>query len=310
MGILYQTTHDLLTTYVAGYGESLLLQLAEKHPLSVAPLTHQYRMCEDICKLSSYLVYGGRLKCGSEKVRNQKLEVRGFPDRLPPAAKDDISLWQWMNLTLDPENPVVFVDTDNIGSKQISQSDESKRERIALEVKQGGRKGGAVTNPTEATLVRYICHGLLSVGVSPESIGMISPFRAQVSANKPFICPIHLFLTNRLQVRLIENDPTVAAWSKKGLELSTIDRYQGRDKAVIIISFVRSNLEGTVGRLLQDKRRLNVALTRAKCKLILIGSAATLKAGSVHLRPLLGRLNKNGQRQLLPRNAIDCYNIP
>jgi superfamily I DNA and/or RNA helicase len=51
----------------------------------------------------------------------------------------------------------------------------------------------------------------------------------------------------------------MVAWKKAGLEISTIDRYQGRDKPTTILSFVRSNPEGKTGRLLQDKR-LNVAL--------------------------------------------------
>ena len=112
-----------------------------------------------------------------------------------------------------------------------------------------------------------------------------------------------------MQIRILEGDPTVANWKKNGLEISTIDRYQGRDKPVVILSFVRSNAGGKVGRLLQDKRRLNVALTRAKVKLIMLGSFSTLKNGSPPLRPMLGRINTNGYRQLLPDNALECYNI-
>ena len=57
----------------------------------------------------------------------------------------------------------------------------------------------------------------------------------------------------------------------------TIDKAQGRDKDCIIASFVRSNNEGVVGNIIQDWRRINVLLTRAKTKLILIGSMSTLK---------------------------------
>lgn len=98
-------------------------------------------------------------------------------------------------------------------------------------------------------------------------------------------------------------------WRKQGLELSTIDRYQGRDKEVIILSTVRSNASGKVGRLLVDMRRLNVALTRAKSKLIIVGSFSTLSNGSKPLKPLLARVNRRGQRFLLPENAIQCYNL-
>jgi len=73
----------------------------------------------------------------------------------------------------------------------------------------------------------------------------------------------------------------------KGVEISTIDSYQGRDKKIVIISFVRSNTKGKAGRLLNDSRRINVAISRAKRKLILIGSCKTLKNGSEVLSPLL-----------------------
>ena len=61
------------------------------------------------------------------------------------------------------------------------------------------------------------------------------------------------------------------------LEVSTVDRFQGRDKECIIVSLVRSNEEGKVGGLLKDWRRINVAFTRAKKKLILVGSEWTLE---------------------------------
>lgn len=79
-------------------------------------------------------------------------------------------------------------------------------------------------------------------------------------------------------------------YKQDGLEISTIDRYQGRDKPAIVLSFVRSNPQHKVGRLLEDVRRLNVAITRAKCKLILVGSFKTLWHGSETLRPVLGRI--------------------
>ena len=121
---------------------------------------------------------------------------------------------------------------------------------------------------------------------------------------------IVLTFMNHAQVQHLEEDPKLTDWKKGGLEISTVDRYQGRDKDAIILSFVRSNPEGNTGRLLQDKRRLNVALTRAKAKLIMIGSFSTLKSGSLPLRPLLGRINSKGQRQLLPENALECYQFP
>ena len=61
------------------------------------------------------------------------------------------------------------------------------------------------------------------------------------------------------------------------VEIHTADRFQGRDKEVVIISLVRSNSEKYVGELLQDWRRVNVAFTRAKSKLIIFGSKSTIR---------------------------------
>lgn len=89
----------------------------------------------------------------------------------------------------------------------------------------------------------------------------------------------------------------------EGLEISTIDRYQGRDKPAIVLSFVRSNHKHKVGRLLEDVRRLNVAVSRAKCKLVMIGSFSTLFEGSEALRPALDRILKQGKIVELPNDA-------
>ena len=60
------------------------------------------------------------------------------------------------------------------------------------------------------------------------------------------------------------------------LEALTIDRCQGRDKNVILISLVRNNEEQMAGKLLADERRVNVMLTRAKLKLVICGAQRTL----------------------------------
>lgn len=59
------------------------------------------------------------------------------------------------------------------------------------------------------------------------------------------------------------------------IEIDTVDGFQGREKEVVIISFTRSNAMGEIG-FLSDQRRMNVAMTRARRKLILTGDSATL----------------------------------
>uniref|UniRef100_A0A0D9W8R2 DNA replication ATP-dependent helicase/nuclease n=1 Tax=Leersia perrieri TaxID=77586 RepID=A0A0D9W8R2_9ORYZ len=109
-----------------------------------------------------------------------------------------------------------------------------------------------VNNPTEAFIVSWITKELLRRGVAQDGIGIITPYNAQA---------------NLIQQHV---DASV--------EVHTIDKYQGRDKECIIVSFVRSsgNSRASGSSLLGDWHRINVVLTRAKKKLIMVGSAATL----------------------------------
>ncbi|WP_456394138.1 IGHMBP2 family helicase [Thermococcus sp.] len=107
-------------------------------------------------------------------------------------------------------------------------------------------------NPLEAELVKETVEGLLELGVKAEWIGVITPYDDQRDL--------------------------ISSLLPEEVEVKTVDGYQGREKEVIVLSFVRSNRKGELG-FLKDLRRLNVSLTRAKRKLILIGDSSTL---SVH----------------------------
>jgi len=87
--------------------------------------------------------------------------------------------------------------------------------------------------------------------------------------------PWNLHWASWLQVLMLQRVCKDLAW--KDLEVLTVDKCQGRDKDVVLLSLVRSNEEQNAGNLLKDWRRLNVAITRAKKKLILIGSQKTLR---------------------------------
>ncbi|MEE6488178.1 hypothetical protein FKM82_015150 [Ascaphus truei] len=113
---------------------------------------------------------------------------------------------------------------------------------------------GGVSNWVEAKLVFYLTTLFLKAGCKPSDIGIIAPYRQQL--------------------KVISNYFTKLPASS--VEVNTVDKYQGRDKSIIIVSFVRSNNDGKLGDLLKDWRRLNVALTRAKHKLIMLGSVPTL----------------------------------
>eukprot|EP00904_Undaria_pinnatifida_P014250 jgi/Undpi1/9956/HiC_scaffold_28.g12410.m1 len=164
----------------------------------------------------------------------------------------------------------------------------ASRPFVGLEVRSspsehGEQGGGTLVNAVECDLVRLLAWGLDVAGFDLGEVGVISPYRSQVQL---------------LQAELKPSYPS--------LEINTIDKYQGRDKEVIVVSFVRSNAEGTVGHLLRDWRRLNVALSRAKRKLVLVGSLRTLSSCAI-LSSLAGILKTRGWVYPLPQGAHRVY---
>jgi superfamily I DNA and/or RNA helicase len=99
----------------------------------------------------------------------------------------------------------------------------------------------------------------LAAGVPAAAIGVITPYSAQV----------------RLLRGLLPDE----------VEVGSVDGFQGREKEAVVISLVRSNLGGNVG-FLAETRRMNVALTRARRKLIVIGDSATITADPFYERLL------------------------
>jgi predicted DNA helicase len=108
-------------------------------------------------------------------------------------------------------------------------------------------------NPGEAELAAAEVDRVLALGVPPTEVAVISPYDAQVQ---------------RLRQRLGE-------LLDRGLEVDTVDGFQGREKDAVIVSLVRSNEQGEVG-FLGDVRRMNVAMTRARKKLVIVGDGATV----------------------------------
>jgi superfamily I DNA and/or RNA helicase len=110
--------------------------------------------------------------------------------------------------------------------------------------------GSSRRNPEECRLVLKKVSQLLEAGVQAADIAVIAPYAAQI--------------------RLLREQA-----ADRDLEIDTVDGFQGREKEAVIISLVRSNREGEIG-FLSDTRRMNVALTRARRKLIVIGDSSTL----------------------------------
>jgi superfamily I DNA and/or RNA helicase len=127
--------------------------------------------------------------------------------------------------------------------------------------------GESRRNPSEADLAVRKVQQLLAAGVPASGIAVITPYAAQV--------------------RLLRSLLTI-----DGLEIDTVDGFQGREKEAVVISLVRSNSNGELG-FLTDTRRMNVALTRARRKLIVIGDSATIARHPFYER-LLSHFERHG----------------
>lgn len=109
----------------------------------------------------------------------------------------------------------------------------------------------SLRNEGEADLVVARARELLAQGLSPGELAVITPYRAQAS-----------FIREKLA-----DVPEV--------EVDTVDAFQGREKDAVLVSLVRSNVEQSVG-FLEDLRRMNVAITRPRRQLFVVGDSATL----------------------------------
>ena len=179
-------------------------------------LTTQYRMHPSIREFPSSRFYENKLEDGCS------------PTERPPVAG---FLWP------DWDKPVAFVP---VHGAEIEEEAGSSR-----------------SNMDEAAIVVKVVNDLLAPGdLTPEDIGVISPYAGQVRLIRSMV------------------DDVI-----EGLEVKSVDGYQGREKEIIVLSTVRSNDAGKVG-FLSNYRRLNVALTRAKRGLIVIGDDRTLRNDS------------------------------
>jgi DNA replication ATP-dependent helicase Dna2 len=252
-----------------GLAESLFKKLSEAHPSSVFELRMQYRMNSDIMGLSNRIIYGGKLRCGNEEVKHASLQIPGGLQSIP----QPLSRMQqhWISDLLDPTARVRFVDTDDLPAPEdVTGSTD-------------GASDATIRNEVEALVVSLIVKASLECGILPQHIGVIAHLRSQLRA-----------ISSRLGAK------------STLVEINTVDKYQGRDKELIIVSLVRSNPHGSIGTLMQDFRRLNVALTRSKHKLLIIGSRSTFQSHHLFCE-LLEYLAQRRWVYRLPKAAHTFY---
>lgn len=207
-----------------GLSVTLFERLQKELPQEAQTLLRvQYRMHETIMGFSSQQFYDNALVADES--------VRAHTAAELPGATDSPLL----------QEPLIYIDTAGAGYEEVWNELLESRE-----------------NPGEARLALQLFDELKQNGLHPRSIGILTPYVAQV----------------RLLKSLSKD---------RALEIGSVDGFQGREKEAIILSLVRSNEQGEVG-FLDDIRRMNVAMTRARRLLIVIGDSATLSRHPFYLQ--------------------------
>ena len=229
-----------------GLGKTLMERIVENKPEVVTLLKVQYRMNEEIMRFSSDWFYGGQVEAAPQ------IKYRGI---------------------LDYDNPMVWIDTSDDTMTAASGSTASEGNQTSVpsgESKEAsfheqfvgssfGRINKGEAELTLKTLKDYFTKiGRQRVLDERIDVGIISPYRAQVQYLRSLIKKREFFKPYRSLV-----------------SVNTVDGFQGQERDVILISLVRSNEEGQIG-FLRDLRRMNVAITRARMKLIILGNARTM----------------------------------
>lgn len=245
-----------------GLATTLMERIVERKPEVVTLLTVQYRMNEDIMRFSSDWFYGGMVESAPE------VRYRGILDY-------DIPM-EWVSPS--GQSPVIPEEVDGVvdavsgtvgepvgtslgaAAKSETMGEESSRDYVEEFVGESfGRINKAEAEITLDTLEAYFTRiGKQRILDERLDVGIISPYRAQVQYLRRLLMKREFFKPFR-----------------RYISVNTVDGFQGQERDIILISMVRANENGDIG-FLRDLRRMNVAITRARMKLIILGDASTM----------------------------------
>lgn len=216
---------------------TLFDRLLDLHGQSIKRmLTTQYRMHEKIMRFPSDEMYDSRL-----------IAAPAVATRLLTTLPYDVQE------TDDTKEPLVFYDTQGGDFPEATSSNSDDPTTTDGNNNNNNSKSTTTTktsllndsksNPAEALLVRHHVRQLIAAGVRPEDVAVVTPYNAQLA-----------YLAHDLGLK----DPF------PGLELGSVDGFQGREKEAVVVSLVRSNSEGEVG-FLGERRRLNGLFSLSLC---------------------------------------------
>ena len=222
----------------AGLTQSLFERLVVLNNRPIR-LQVQYRMHPCLSEFPSNMFYEGTLQNGVTAPERLRKNV-DFP-------------WPV------PDTPMFFY--QNLGQEEISSSGTSflNRRVFILSLRTRARPWLTSVPRTEASNVEKIVTKFFKSGVVPNQIGVITPYEGQRS-----------YIVNYMQF-----NGSLKKDLYKEIEVASVDAFQGREKDYIILSCVRSNEHQGIG-FLNDPRRLNVALTRAKYGVVILGNPKVL----------------------------------
>ncbi len=233
------------------FGQSLFEKLFRDPQLASnrVMLDTQFRMHPDISEFISHHFYEDKYKAGWE-AKDRTLHIAGFT------------------------RPIYFMDTCNMGEKRLETK--NTEQNICI-----NRLEADIIAEKLADIIVAINSGEYTIsGNEPlvkdgvYDIGVITAYKKQIGV-------IRSALRSRL-LRVYDREKVENILREEHLAINTLDSFQGRDNQIIFYSFVRSNrpkLSGDVSiGFLNEVRRLNVMMTRAKCLLVMVGDSSTLTA--------------------------------
>ena len=221
----------------AGLGKTLMERIVENKPEVVTLLRIQYRMNEQIMRFSSNWFYDGKVESAPQ------IKYRGILD------------WDYPIEWVEPEDNGIT----GLSGLPRSPGDSSIAYGEAFVASTFGRINKGEAMQTLQVLEDYFTKiGKQRILDERIDVGIISPYRAQVQYLR----------------HLLKKQPFFKPY-RNLISVNTVDGFQGQERDVILISLVRSNEDGEIG-FLRDLRRMNVAITRARMKLIILGDVATL----------------------------------
>ena len=221
-----------------GLDKTLMQTICEKQPRCVSMLNVQYRMADDIMQFPNKEFYDGCL------YSDPSVKYRGI---------------------LDWDTPIEWIEAEEPDASDASNSADNFDYSDPITFGESSAPDGiSRVNPAEAQLALQTLHDYLErigrdrILYERLDIGIISPYKGQV----------HLLR------RMMRQD---SYWKpfRQLISINTVDGFQGQERDIILISMVRNNAQGQVG-FLADLRRMNVAITRARMKLLIIGHSPTL----------------------------------